>query len=82
MLYAGNIKKQKVPTNLVGMRTSDKDDGSLFRDLVGTTGSNLSKEDVEEEGEEEGDKVIDLETHGWLLFLLLVGWNECWLSEV
>lgn len=82
MLYAGNIKKQQVPTNLVGMRTSDKDDGSLFRDLVGTTGSNLSKEDVEEEGEEEGDKVIDLETHGWLLFLLLVGWNECWLSEV
>lgn len=80
LLYAGNTKRQKVPTNLVGMRTSDKDDRSLFRDLVGTTGLNLSKEDVKKDGEKEGDKVIDLETHGWLLFLLLVGWNECWLS--
>lgn len=45
LLVCGEYKNL---TNLVSMRTSDKDDRSLFGDLVGTAGSNLSEEDVEE----------------------------------
>ena len=48
---------------LVDMRGGDKDDGTLLGDLVCTSGTDLSEEDVEEDGEEEGDKVIYLETH-------------------
>ena len=56
-------------TYLVGMRCSNKDDGTLLGNFVCTTGSNLSKEDVEQDGEEEGDKVIDLERHDLVLLL-------------
>jgi hypothetical protein len=31
---------------------------------VGATRPNLPEEDIEQDREEEGDKVIDLETHG------------------
>jgi len=51
------------------MRCSNKDDGTLLGNFVCTTGSNLSKEDVEQDGEEEGDKVIDLERHDLVLLL-------------
>lgn len=59
------------------MGSSNKDDGALLRDFVCATGSNLSKEDVEQDGEEEGDKVIDLERHDSVLLL-----NERWLLRV
>lgn len=45
------------------MRGGNKDDGTLLGDLVCTSGTDLSEEDVKEDGEEEGDKVIYLETH-------------------
>lgn len=49
---------------LVGMRCGNKDNGTLLGHFVGTTRSNLPKEDIKQESEEEVDKVIDLETHG------------------
>jgi hypothetical protein len=58
---------------LVGMRGGDKDDWTFLGDLVCASGTDLSEEDVEEDGEEEGDKVIYLETHDCVYGALSVG---------